>query len=197
VPEAIEIDALAPGDQALHVRAAKAEMPQQRILQDLLPGSDPWQRRIDQHETLDPLGMLDGKGEGNHVADVVRDEIDLLDPQRSQDARHVASLGLLVEPAGGLGGPPHTPEIRTDRGVAPGETGRQRPPHAPGLAITMQQHHRRARAANASMDGYTVGGDLSCLEAARERELRHLTLHEGEGNLLPPAPPSLPPPLPT
>src|SRR5215470_2181212 len=41
VPEAIEIDALAPRDQPLHVRTAKAEMPQQWIPQDLLPGADP------------------------------------------------------------------------------------------------------------------------------------------------------------
>ena len=89
-----------PATKPLHVRTAKAEMPQQRVLQDLLPRADPRQRRIDQHETLDPLGMLGGKGEAHHVADVVRDEIDLLDPERGKHARHVASLGLLVEPAG-------------------------------------------------------------------------------------------------
>src|SRR4051812_29512562 len=40
IPEAIEIDAFAPGDQPLHVRPAEAEMPEQGILQYLLPRPD-------------------------------------------------------------------------------------------------------------------------------------------------------------
>src|SRR5262245_2285168 len=174
VPEAIEIDTLAPGDQALHVGAAKAEMPQQWVLEKLLPGPDPRQWRIDQHESLDPFGMQGGKGEPNHVADVVRDEIDLLDPQRGEHPRHVARLGFLVESTAGFRGKPQAPEIGDDHPVVPGEIDGQGRPHVAGLGITVEQHHRRPRAAYPSMDGDTVGGDFLCLEATREGEVRHL-----------------------
>jgi len=51
VPEAVEIDAFAAGDQALHVVTTEAEVPHGRLLQDLLPGSDAGQRRVDGHPT--------------------------------------------------------------------------------------------------------------------------------------------------
>src|SRR5262249_17801810 len=47
VPEAVEIDALAAGDEALHVGAAEAEMPEQRVLEYLLPWADAGQWRVD------------------------------------------------------------------------------------------------------------------------------------------------------
>ena len=53
VPEAVEIDALAPRDQPLHVRSAEAEVPEQRVLQDFLPRTDAGQRRVDQDEARD------------------------------------------------------------------------------------------------------------------------------------------------
>src|SRR6266705_3783599 len=40
VPEAVEIDALAAGDQALHLRATEAKVPHSRILFDLIPQSN-------------------------------------------------------------------------------------------------------------------------------------------------------------
>ena len=61
VPEAIEIDALAPGDQPLHVRPAEAEMPQQRVLEDLVPRADAWHRRIHHDEARDARRVLRGE----------------------------------------------------------------------------------------------------------------------------------------
>ena len=77
-------------------------MPQQRVLEDLLPRPDAGQRRIDQHEARDPLRMLRREGVADHVADVVRDEVGALDLQRIEHAGDVAGLRLLVEAASGL-----------------------------------------------------------------------------------------------
>src|SRR5262245_62790813 len=55
VPEAIEVDALAAGDEAFHVGTAEAKMPEQRVLQDVLPRSDARYRRVDEHEAGDAL----------------------------------------------------------------------------------------------------------------------------------------------
>ena len=102
VPEAIEIDALAACHQPLHVRPAEAEVPEQRVLEDLLPRPDAWHRRIDQDEARDSLGILRGKGIADHVADIVRDEVGSVDLQCIEHAGHVAGLRLLVEASGGL-----------------------------------------------------------------------------------------------
>src|SRR2546421_6946500 len=58
VPEAVEIDALAAGDQALHVLTTEAKVPHGRILGDLIPGSDAGQRRIDRHPSAHALGWV-------------------------------------------------------------------------------------------------------------------------------------------
>jgi hypothetical protein len=49
VPEAVEIDALAAGDQPLHALTTEAKLPHGGILCDLIPGFDAAQRRIDRH----------------------------------------------------------------------------------------------------------------------------------------------------
>src|SRR5439155_26614399 len=63
VPEAVEIDALAAGDQALHVRTPEAKVPHGRILCDLIPGSDAGQRRVDRYPSAHALGVGGGNCE--------------------------------------------------------------------------------------------------------------------------------------
>src|SRR4030088_3254837 len=72
VPEAVEIDALAAGDQALHVLTTEAKVPHGRILCDLIPGADAGQRRMDLNPSTRALGMGGGNCEADHDADVVR-----------------------------------------------------------------------------------------------------------------------------
>src|SRR5215218_5832466 len=79
IPEPVEVDPLAPSNEALHVRPAEAEVPKQRVLEDLLPGSYARKGRINQHEPRDAIAMLCRKSETDHVADVVRDEIGPVD----------------------------------------------------------------------------------------------------------------------
>src|SRR5438128_2475141 len=58
VPEAVQVDALATGHQALHVRPAEAEVPEQGVLEDLLPRPDAGDGCIDQHEAPDAVAVL-------------------------------------------------------------------------------------------------------------------------------------------
>jgi hypothetical protein len=63
IPETAEIDALAAGDQALHVLTTEAEVPHGRILFDVIPGSDAGQRRIDRQASAHVLGVGGGNCE--------------------------------------------------------------------------------------------------------------------------------------
>src|SRR5262245_15534761 len=71
VPETVEINAFAAGDEALHVRTAKAKMPEQRVFEDFFPWSDTGQRRVNQSKPCDALWMLRGKRIADHIANVV------------------------------------------------------------------------------------------------------------------------------
>ena len=169
VPEAVEVDALAARDEALHVGPAEPEVPQQRVLQDLLPRADPRHRSVDQNEARHPLRVLHGEGVADHVADIVRDEIGAIDLERVENARHVAGLGLLVVSRGRFGGQAEAAQVRHHDGMVAREILGHRRPHVAGLAIAVQQDDRRTLAADANMDRGAVGLDLLRLEAGRER----------------------------
>src|SRR5258707_1336452 len=86
VPEAVEIDPLAPGDQPFFIRAPKGKMPQRVAARDLVPGPDSGQRRIQQREFGDAVGILGGEGIADHIADVMGDEVGSLNMQRIEQA---------------------------------------------------------------------------------------------------------------
>jgi hypothetical protein len=67
VPEPVEINTLTARDQAFHIRAAEAEVPHARILNDLLPGLYSWKRRVDWYEASDPVRVSSGEGITNHI----------------------------------------------------------------------------------------------------------------------------------
>src|SRR5277367_1399785 len=90
VPETVEIDAFATFDESLHVRAAKAEMPEERIFQYLFPRSYAWHRRIDRHEAPHLLRMECCKRETDHVPDIMRDQIDAAHFECVEHSRDVA-----------------------------------------------------------------------------------------------------------
>src|SRR4029077_3945014 len=72
VPEAVEIDALAASDQALHIPTTEVKVPHGRILRNLIPWSDAGQRRIDRHPSADAVGVGGGDCEADHDTDIVR-----------------------------------------------------------------------------------------------------------------------------
>src|SRR3989449_5928626 len=118
VPEAVEIDPLAPHDQPFHIWAAETEVPEQRTRQDLVPWTDARHRSIQEGEFRDTSRLAGCEGVADHVSDVVGDEIDLVDLERVEYGGDVARLGLLVVATGGVGGEAHGPQDLARYGVA-------------------------------------------------------------------------------
>src|SRR3546814_11746098 len=63
----------------LHVGPAEVEVPQQGTLDDVVPIADAWEGCVDGDPPCNPLWILRRQGIADHVADVVRNEIRLLD----------------------------------------------------------------------------------------------------------------------
>ena len=124
VPEAVEIDAFASGDQPLHIRAAEAEMPQERALQYFLPRSDPRQRCVHQGEPGYPVRVLGGERVSDHIADVVGDEVHPFNPERVENASDILALCLLVVSTGGTNGEPHAAQVGGNNRVVVGKVRR-------------------------------------------------------------------------
>ena len=58
--------------------------------------------------------VLGGEGVADHVADVVRDDVGLLDVKRVQHGGDIAGLGLLVVAAGGMRREAHAAKVGHD-----------------------------------------------------------------------------------
>ncbi len=142
-------------------------MPEQRTLEDLVPGPDSRDRRVHQHEMGHPLGLFGHEGVGDHVADIVGDHVDLAHVQGVQHAGDVLALGLLVIARGRVGREAHAAQVGDHHGVGPGQLDRQGLPHVAGFAVAVQQHHGRTVAADADEQPGPVGGDHPGLEARR------------------------------
>src|SRR5260370_25440608 len=97
VPESVEIDAFSTVHQSLHVWSTEAKVPEQWIFEDLFPWPDAGQWRIDWNEPRNAVRILRGKSVANHVANIMRDEVNSVDFQLIKHARHVAGLRLLVK----------------------------------------------------------------------------------------------------
>jgi len=92
-------------------------MPEQRVLQDLVPRSDAGNRRVHQDEAGDALGMMRRQAEGDHVADVVGDHIGARYLERVHHPGDVFGLVLLVEALLGARRQAHAAEIGRDDGA--------------------------------------------------------------------------------
>src|SRR5712671_1787087 len=177
VPEAIEIDTLSAGHQPLHVRPAEAKVPEQRVFEDLLPRSDSGQRRVDENETRDSVGILRRKSIADHVADIMRDEVGAVDFQLIKYACHIAGLRLLVKASGGLGGEAHSSQVRHHYGMIARKVGCHGRPHVTRLTITVKQHDGGPGAAGAHIYRSAVGRYIMCAEFWRKVESVHDDLH--------------------
>ena len=151
VPEMIEIDPLAAGDQRQRRLAEEMEMPEIAQQEDVIPFADAGQEGFHQHETIDLGGILRRIGIGDHQPDIVADQanaivFEVLD-QRMNVPRH-RRLGVAVRGRRGL---TEAAQIGRDHGVLVGEFGDQRPPHVAGFGIAVQQHDRIALAGDEIM----------------------------------------------
>src|SRR5580765_5067560 len=71
VPETVEVDALAAGDQTLGVRAAEVEVPQRGQAHNLIPRRDAGHRRIYHNQAACLVRIARRVGIRDHRADVV------------------------------------------------------------------------------------------------------------------------------
>ena len=96
VPEAIEIDALAARDQPLHVGPAEAEMPEQRVLENLFPRADAGNRRVDQHEAATRSGYCAAKAKPTMLPMSWVDQVGAVDLERVEHAGDVAGSAFFL-----------------------------------------------------------------------------------------------------
>ena len=119
VVEAVEEDALAARHQPLLVRAVEIEMPGLGIDQLGLPhGSIPGSGASITTHLVMRAGILRRQRIAHHVADVVRDQIGLLDLQRIHHAGDVQRLILLGVAGVRMSREPHAAQIRHDHQMA-------------------------------------------------------------------------------
>ena len=169
VIESIEINAFPPRHQPLLVRTAEVEMPEQRALFDLVPIADARQRRIDHHPFGDPRRILRGERIADHVADIVRHQIGVLDFQGIHYAGDIHRLVLLGVPGVRMRREAHAAKVRNDDRVGSRQHCRSRRPHVAGIAEAVQHNDRGTTATDAHMDRRAVGLDLLGPEARRKR----------------------------
>jgi hypothetical protein len=131
-----------------------------------MPGSE--QRRVHDDPARDLRRILRGEGVAHHVADVVGDQLGLVDPEPVEDARHVVALRFLVVAALGMGRQAHAAQVGHDDRASVDQRRCKRRPHVVGVAEAVQHDDRRALAADPRMDGGAVGFDLLDTHAGRE-----------------------------
>src|SRR5215472_5016400 len=79
--KSIKQNALASGDQAFHVGSSEIEMPDFWILELLVPVTDPGKRSVHDDPSGHSRGVKRRQRVADHVADVVRDESNILNSQ--------------------------------------------------------------------------------------------------------------------
>lgn len=136
----------------------------QRVLENLFPWAHARQRRVDDHKARNAVAVLRSEGIADHVADVVRNEGGSLDFECIEDTGDVVPLRFLVVTAGRLGGEPNSAQIGNDDGVIARQVFGERHPHVTGLAISVQEDNRTARAADTHIQFRAIRCDLSRAE---------------------------------
>jgi hypothetical protein len=87
----------------------------------------------------------------DHVADVVGDDLGILDAELVQDAGEIASLRGLRVAVLGMGRQAHATQVGNHDGVILDERPGERRPHVAGVAETVEQNDRRPGAADADI----------------------------------------------
>jgi hypothetical protein len=169
VPEPVEIDAFATGNQTLHVGATEAKLPHTRVLNNLFPGPNSRKWCINWHESSHSIGGCGGEGVANHVADVVSDKIGTCHADSVHHSSYITTLCFLVIASRWPGGEAKPAQIGHDDGMVCDERSRQWCPHVAGRTKTMQQHDRRALTPDSGVDRCAICLNLSSFEGSREK----------------------------
>ena len=174
VPEAIEVDALPALHQTLLVRTPEIEVPQHRAASDVVPIAYSGQRCIDHHPARDPDRILSSQRIADHIADVMCDQVCLLDVECIHDAGNVDRLVLLGVAGIRVIGHTHAAQVGDDHGMVLGQNNCQGGPHITRIAEAMQQHHGRTLAADSDVEAGAVRRNHLRVKAGRKRrDSRH------------------------
>jgi len=177
VPEVLQVDALAPRHERQRDLAVEMKVPEIPQEPHVLPVADSRQEGIHQHDTLGSFRILRGKGISHHHADVVADDGRLFHAQRPEQPVDVARHGLLVVAAFGLRRIAGAAQVGNDHGMAARQDRQHRVPHAAGLREAMQEHHRRAGAADPEVESDVVESGIAFGERAAVLNRRCLRVH--------------------
>jgi hypothetical protein len=135
VPEAIEIDPLSSLHQTLHIGSAEAEVPQQRAFENVFPGADTGNGGVHHDQSRGAVGIPFGKGIGDHVADVVTDDVGLTNLQRIEDACEIFGLVHVCETIRRHRRQTHPSQVRGDHGVVRHQFGGEWCPHVACVTV--------------------------------------------------------------
>ena len=127
------------------------------------------QRRIDHDPARDTLGILCGQRVTHHVADVVGDEIGLLDFQMVHYSRDVGRLVYLCVARVGMCRETHAAQVGNDHGVILRQHRGDRSPHIAGIAKAVKHDDGRPMATDAHIQRRAIRGDVRGVERSRKR----------------------------
>ncbi len=128
VPDAVEVDALAAGDEAVLVRALEREVPEAMVLDDVVPRGNAGDGSVHDDEALDLVGIEGGVGVRDHDADIVLADAGAVVTEGGDDGADVGGLGFLVVAGGGERGAADAAEVGDDDRVVLDEFGGERAP---------------------------------------------------------------------
>jgi hypothetical protein len=110
----------------------------------------------------------------DHIADVMCDQVCLLNPERIHDAGNVDPLVLLGVAGIRVIGHAHAAQVGDDHGVVLGQNNGQRRPHIARKTEAVQQHHGRTLAADSDVEAGAVRRNHLRVKAGRKRrDSRH------------------------
>ncbi len=110
----------------------------------------------------------------DHIADVVRDDVCLLDLERIHDAGNVDRLILLGVAGIRVIGHTHAAQVGDNDGMVPGQNNCQGGPHITRKAEAMQQHYGRTLAADSDIKAGAVRRNHLRVKAGwKRRDSRH------------------------
>ena len=128
----------------------------------------PGRGRVDHDPLRDALGILGRESVADHVADVVRHEIGVVELQRVHHRGDVGGLPGLLVSALRMGREAHAAEIGNHNGMAGPKRRGDRRPHVTRVAEAVQEDDRRPPAADPDMDRRAVGLDVLGLKLWRK-----------------------------
>jgi hypothetical protein len=123
--------------QAFHIGPPEVEVPDLGIFEPVIPVADPRKRRIHNDPSAHPRRVKRCKRVADHVADVVGDESNILNPQLVQNASEVLSLSDLFVSTILMRRQAHAAQVGDDYGAVFHQNLSERNPHVAGVILAL------------------------------------------------------------